>query len=247
MPATAHSSSSSPQAARVRAHRGLDGEHVLAQRVGLGPLAEQLPGLVARHLHGRQLPEGGPANESLRWPSIPLPLRLPTRPGGLRMEKFVIEGGYPLSGTIAPAGNKNAALPLSRPASSPRRTSCCATFRASRTWRRWSACSSGMGVRSSGRRERVRPERGRRPPRQGRCRAGRADPRLVPAGGAAAGPLRHRRHAAARRRRDRPPPARSAPRRVPRPRAEHRARPRQRLRAAAAASSRATSSSTSRR
>jgi UDP-N-acetylglucosamine 1-carboxyvinyltransferase len=27
------------------------------------------------------------------------------------MEKFVIEGGYPLSGTIMPAGNKNAALP----------------------------------------------------------------------------------------------------------------------------------------
>src|SRR5256885_5291922 len=27
------------------------------------------------------------------------------------MEKFVIEGGYPLSGTIVPAGNKNAALP----------------------------------------------------------------------------------------------------------------------------------------
>ena len=28
-----------------------------------------------------------------------------------RMEKFVIEGGVPLSGTIVPAGNKNAALP----------------------------------------------------------------------------------------------------------------------------------------
>jgi UDP-N-acetylglucosamine 1-carboxyvinyltransferase len=28
------------------------------------------------------------------------------------MEKFVIEGGVPLSGTITPAGNKNAALPL---------------------------------------------------------------------------------------------------------------------------------------
>jgi UDP-N-acetylglucosamine 1-carboxyvinyltransferase len=28
------------------------------------------------------------------------------------MEKFVIEGGYPLSGTVAPAGNKNAALPI---------------------------------------------------------------------------------------------------------------------------------------
>jgi UDP-N-acetylglucosamine 1-carboxyvinyltransferase len=28
-----------------------------------------------------------------------------------RMDKFVIEGGYPLSGAIVPAGNKNAALP----------------------------------------------------------------------------------------------------------------------------------------
>jgi UDP-N-acetylglucosamine 1-carboxyvinyltransferase len=28
-----------------------------------------------------------------------------------RMEKFVIEGGHPLSGTIVPSGNKNAALP----------------------------------------------------------------------------------------------------------------------------------------
>lgn len=28
------------------------------------------------------------------------------------MEKFVIEGGYPLSGTVVPSGNKNAALPL---------------------------------------------------------------------------------------------------------------------------------------
>ena len=28
------------------------------------------------------------------------------------MDKFVIEGGYPLSGTLVPAGNKNAALPV---------------------------------------------------------------------------------------------------------------------------------------
>src|SRR5207237_10311971 len=28
------------------------------------------------------------------------------------MEKFVIEGGAPLSGTVVPAGNKNAALPI---------------------------------------------------------------------------------------------------------------------------------------
>src|SRR5688572_20107201 len=27
------------------------------------------------------------------------------------MEKFIIEGGVPLSGTVVPAGNKNAALP----------------------------------------------------------------------------------------------------------------------------------------
>ena len=36
-------------------------------------------------------------------PSAPLPPL---------MEKFVIEGGVPLSGTVVPAGNKNAALPL---------------------------------------------------------------------------------------------------------------------------------------
>src|SRR3954467_13129766 len=36
----------------------------------------------------------------------------PSAPDTLpRMEKFVIEGGTPLSGTIVPAGNKNAALP----------------------------------------------------------------------------------------------------------------------------------------
>ena len=28
------------------------------------------------------------------------------------MTKFVIEGGHPLSGTVTPSGNKNAALPL---------------------------------------------------------------------------------------------------------------------------------------
>ena len=28
------------------------------------------------------------------------------------MEKFIIEGGFPLHGELTPAGNKNAALPL---------------------------------------------------------------------------------------------------------------------------------------
>src|SRR3954447_24342345 len=36
----------------------------------------------------------------------------PAAPLAPFMEKFVIEGGVPLSGTVVPAGNKNAALPL---------------------------------------------------------------------------------------------------------------------------------------
>jgi UDP-N-acetylglucosamine 1-carboxyvinyltransferase len=36
----------------------------------------------------------------------------PTNPGSIPLEKFVIEGGVPLSGTITPAGNKNGALPI---------------------------------------------------------------------------------------------------------------------------------------
>src|SRR3954469_3866967 len=38
----------------------------------------------------------------------------PSAPAGTRhlMEKFVIDGGTPLSGMVVPAGNKNAALPI---------------------------------------------------------------------------------------------------------------------------------------
>src|SRR5829696_3153180 len=42
-----------------------------------------------------------PGRADVRAPALP-PL----------MEKLVIEGGVPLSGTVVPAGNKNAALPL---------------------------------------------------------------------------------------------------------------------------------------
>src|ERR1700741_5057618 len=45
-----------------------------------------------------------------RPPTATLP-RHPT-PASPPMEKFVIEGGVPLSGTIVPAGNKNGALPI---------------------------------------------------------------------------------------------------------------------------------------
>ena len=47
----------------------------------------------------------------MAFATLAQPLAAPTR-AALRMEKFIIEGGYPLSGTVVPAGNKNAALPL---------------------------------------------------------------------------------------------------------------------------------------
>src|ERR687890_2433016 len=37
------------EAARVRPHGGLDGEHVLAQRVALGPPAHKVPGVFPVH------------------------------------------------------------------------------------------------------------------------------------------------------------------------------------------------------
>jgi UDP-N-acetylglucosamine 1-carboxyvinyltransferase len=46
----------------------------------------------------------------MAFDTLPAPLATPKR-AAIRMEKFVIEGGYPLSGTVVPAGNKNGALP----------------------------------------------------------------------------------------------------------------------------------------
>jgi UDP-N-acetylglucosamine 1-carboxyvinyltransferase len=46
----------------------------------------------------------------MAFDTLPRPLD-PTLPTDPRMEKFIIEGGTPLSGTVIPAGNKNAALP----------------------------------------------------------------------------------------------------------------------------------------
>jgi UDP-N-acetylglucosamine 1-carboxyvinyltransferase len=43
--------------------------------------------------------------------TLSAPLELPSE-AAARMEKFVIEGGTPLSGEVVPAGNKNAALPV---------------------------------------------------------------------------------------------------------------------------------------
>src|ERR1043165_3295536 len=46
----------------------------------------------------------------MAFDTLAAPLASPKRAVS-RMEKFVIEGGYPLSGSVVPAGNKNAALP----------------------------------------------------------------------------------------------------------------------------------------
>ena len=90
--------------AGVGAHRGLDGEAVAAQRLRLAPTRQQGPGLVARKGRGH----GCCLAERLARPARRRPREPPT------MEKFVIEGGVPLSGTIVPAGNKNGALPHPR-------------------------------------------------------------------------------------------------------------------------------------
>jgi UDP-N-acetylglucosamine 1-carboxyvinyltransferase len=47
----------------------------------------------------------------MRFATLSAPSTTPDRMAA-RMEKFVIEGGAPLSGSIVPAGNKNAALPV---------------------------------------------------------------------------------------------------------------------------------------
>ncbi len=135
------------------------------------------------------------------------------------MEKFVIEGGYPLSGTIAAAGNKNAALPALAACLLTEEDVVLRNVPRIKDVEAMVGLLSGIGVTVEWRDENVvalnaadaRPD-------NVDPELAEQDPRLVPAGGAAAGPLRHRRHAAARRRRDRPPPARPAPRRLHRPR-----------------------------
>src|SRR5439155_4207610 len=53
------------------------------------------------------------------------------------MEKFVIEGGVPLSGTVVPAGNKNGALPILAACLLTTTRGSCPTCRRSATLRRW--------------------------------------------------------------------------------------------------------------
>ena len=127
----------------------------------------------------------------------------------------MINGGQPLTGEITAAGNKNAALadprrvpahrrgdPALQRAANPRHRG---ADRDPRRARR----TGGMGLGP-----RAPPRRLRRHRRLARRGALGTDPRLVPARGAAPGPLRRGAHAAARRRLHRPPPPRPAPRRL---------------------------------
>jgi len=61
---------------------------------------------------------GAPHGRPVAPPQSAAPARLTgaqqptTSAGSIKLEKFVIEGGAPLSGTITAAGNKNGALPI---------------------------------------------------------------------------------------------------------------------------------------
>ena len=160
-----------------------------------------------------QLPGGGPPSARAR--ALP-PL----------MEKFVIEGGVPLSGTIVPAGNKNAALPLLAACLLTEDEVVLHNVPRIRDTEAMLDLLADLGVKVErrGRQQRSRLQ-------ADDVRSTDVDAELaerirasVPRRRPAAGALRLRADAAARRRRDRPPPAGPAPRRVPRARRRRRAR-----------------------
>src|SRR5215212_9830379 len=67
--------------------------------------------------HGAALAAPGTAQQTAKNNSVSAGRRISKSMATLRyaaprvMDKFLIEGGFPLSGTVLPAGNKNAALP----------------------------------------------------------------------------------------------------------------------------------------
>ena len=146
------------------------------------------------------------------------------------MEKFVIEGGVPLSGTVEPAGNKNAALPLLACALLTDEPVTLHNVPRIRDTEALLDLLADLGVTVERPGGNTVVAAAPRTCNKTDVDAGarRADPRLVPGRRPAAGALRPRHDAAAGRRRDRPPPAGPAPRRLPRARRDRRARPRHR-------------------
>src|SRR4051812_28612961 len=66
---------------------------------------------VGAAMPGRVSPRRAEFELQMGFGTLARPLEPPESAVDPRMEKFIIEGGYPLSGTMVPAGNKNAALP----------------------------------------------------------------------------------------------------------------------------------------
>ena len=154
------------------------------------------------------------------------------------MEKFVIQGGAPLSGELTVAGNKNAALPILAACLLTEEELLLHRCRGSATPRPRSRCSSGSGSRSPGSPTTASGSAPRGVTDDDRRRGAlEPDPRLVPARRPAAGPLRRGEDAAAGRRLHRPPPPRRPPRRLQGPRRPGRRRPLDRARARPTAAS----------
>ena len=164
------------------------------------------------------------------------------------MEKFIIEGGTPLSGTVVPAGNKNAALPALAATLLTSEEVVLRNIPRIRDVEAMVELLVRLGAQAEWRDENVIAvqcdEITHTEVDPGWAERIRASFLLA---GPAARPLRRGRHAAARRRRDRPAAARSAPRRLPRPRRRGPRRPLLRAARAPTACTPATSSWTSRR
>src|SRR5215212_4865750 len=137
------------------------------------------------------------------------------------MEKFVIQGGSPLSGTIVPAGNKNAALPLLACALLTEEEVVLRNVPRIRDTEAMIDLLADLGTEVSWPDEHTVSLRAANIPST-RVNADIAE--RIRASFLAAGPLRQRPHAAPGRRRDRTPPAGSAPRRVQGARRPRRAR-----------------------
>ena len=115
------------------------------------------------------------------------------------MEKFVIQGGAPLSGTIVPAGNKNAALPLLACALLTEEEVVLRNVPRIRDTEAMIDLLADLGTEVSWPSEHTVSLRAADDPVDARERRHRrAHPRLLPGRRPAAGPLRQRPHAAAR-------------------------------------------------
>ena len=163
------------------------------------------------------------------------------------MDKFVIEGGYPLSGTVVPAGNKNAALPILAASLLTEEELVVGNVPRIRDVESMLALLEDLGVSVTWRDEHeVALRAASISSTEVDAELAEPHPGVLPARRAAARAHRRGAHAAAGRRLHRPAPARPAPRRAARARRAGAPRPRLRDVGAAGPARRATSSWTRR-